>query len=79
MEDWLTPLSRKLWETGGQPIELEQSKLFWEYFDYLVGNKFFTERQLVQAGDKVTEVYGLPFPLAMQDAVAHLYNDWHDG
>ena len=79
MEDWLVPLTRMLNVGEGKPRELTQSTLFWKHYDHLVGNQFQTEQQILDAAHETQVEFGLPFPLAIQDAVGHLYNAWHTG
>lgn len=43
IETWLEPISRNIVDAAGRSIELEQSALFWEYFDALREKRRFTE------------------------------------
>lgn len=79
MEDWLAPLTRPLSGASNGPVELTQSTLFWKHYDHLIDNKFFTTQQIIDIAHDTQEEFGLPFPLAIQDAVGHLYNAWHTG
>ena len=76
IENWLRPSTRSLTLEGGASLRLEQSTLFWKQFDALVQNQHFTEIQLVNLGYETVAEFGLPFPLAIQDAVGHLYDSW---
>lgn len=76
IETWLDPITRTVTDAGGQAIELEQSTLFWEHFDELVERWDFTEAQLVGYGHDTVDEFQLPFALAIQDAVCHLYRSW---
>lgn len=79
MEDWLATLTRTLTVGDDESVELTQSTLFWKHYDHLVGNRFQTEQQILDAAHETQVEFGLPFPLAIQDAVGHLYNAWHTG
>ena len=79
MEAWLVPQTRTIEANENQPLELTQSTLFGKHFDHLVGNKFFTEQQIIDLGKETQSEVGLPFPLAIQEAVGHLYKAWHTG
>ena len=79
MEDWLAPLTRTLTVGDDESVELTQSTLFWKHYDHLVGNQFQTAQQILDATYATQVEFGLPFPLAIQDAVGHLYNAWHTG
>lgn len=73
MEDWLKQSERTLIDDNGDAILLEQSALFWEQFDELVEAGHFTESQLINFGHDTVAEFHLPFNLAIQDAVGHLY------
>ena len=79
MEAWLEPIARIVVDDVGNSMRLEQTTLFWEYFDYLTAKRMFSEAELIQLGRDTEEESRLPFPLAIQDAVCHLYKSWYDG
>lgn len=79
MEDWLVPKTRTLTIGDAGPIELTQSTLFWKHYDHLIENQFFTTQQIIEIAHDTQAEFGFPFPLAIQDAVGHLYNAWHTG
>ncbi len=74
METWLTPSVRTLIDRHGDAIVLEQCLLFWEEYDFLIDNGHFTHAELIDLGHATVDEFKLPFPLGIQDAVAHLYN-----
>ncbi|WP_461507058.1 hypothetical protein [Rhodopirellula baltica] len=60
-------------DTGDETIEIEQTKLFWNMFDDLIGKAKLTEPELLEQGRKVRAKYGYPFSIALMDGVAHLH------
>lgn len=76
IEAMLAPQTRIITDAKGKEIKLEQSVLFWTMFDTLIQEWSFTEAQLIGYGYDTTQEFGLPFSLAIQDAVSHLYKDW---
>lgn len=78
IEACLVPATRTIVDADGVAIELEQTALFWDNFDFLTLNGFFTESELIEFGHATVAEFGLPFPMAIQDAVKHLYRSWLD-
>ncbi|MCO8122873.1 hypothetical protein NHH03_14085 [Stieleria sp. TO1_6] len=72
---WMKPSKRTLMDANGDALVLEQTALFWEQFDELVDAGHFTVAQLIGFGNDTMEEFTLPFNLAIQDAVGHLYAD----
>ncbi len=73
IDDWMVPQERTLHDDRGETIQLTQTLLFWEQYDAICGMGA-TEAYLVAAGRDGMEEFNLPFELAIQNYVGHVYD-----
>ena len=76
IEDWLIQEQRLVRGPGNRVIELVQSVLFWEQFDYLRDRCFTSEEEIILLGIQTQREFSFPFSLGVQDAVAHAYKHY---
>ncbi|QDS92511.1 hypothetical protein FF011L_12570 [Roseimaritima multifibrata] len=74
MEAWLAPETRVLRTEQGEHLELTQTMAFWEQYDD-IRQAGATEAFLVAAGKDGMDEFGLPFELAIQNYVGHVWNE----